>query len=87
MGDRAARRLARNLQIILQEAGASPQDVVKLDLYFSNKSDRTLANPHWLALWPDPLRRPARQAHQSVLPEGCRVQIVAMAVVAGDHEI
>ena len=51
------------LEAILDEAGASPQDVVKLDLYFADKSDRSLANEHWLRLWPDPAHRPARQAH------------------------
>ena len=69
------------LEAILDEAGASPQDVVKLDLYFADKSDRSLANEHWLRLWPDPARRPARQAHQAVLPDGCCLQIVAMAVL------
>ena len=69
------------LEAILDEAGASPQDVVKLDLYFADKSDRSLANEHWLRLWPDPARRPARQAHQAVLLDGCCLQIVAMAVL------
>lgn len=69
------------LQAILEEAGATPQDVVKLDLYFADKSDRSLANEHWLRLWPDPAHRPARQAHQAVLPDGCYLQVVAMAVL------
>lgn len=69
------------LQAILEEAEAELQDVVKLDLYFADKSDRPLANQHWLRLWPDDSHRPARQAHQSVLPDGCCLQIVAMAVV------
>ena len=69
------------LEAILEEAGASSQDVVKLDLYFADKSDRMHANEHWLRLWPDPTERPARQAHQVVLPEGCCLQIVAMAIM------
>jgi len=69
------------LQAILEEAEAELQDVVKLDLYFADKSDRPLANQHWLRLWPNDSHRPARQAHQSVLPDGCCLQIVAMAVV------
>ncbi|MGB0504919.1 MAG: RidA family protein [Pikeienuella sp.] len=71
------------LETILEEAGATTQDVLKLDLYFADKADRPLANPHWLRLWPDPEQRPARQAHQSILPPGCAIQIVAMAVL--DH--
>ena len=69
------------LQAIIDEAGAELQDVVKVDLYFMDKTDRKLANPHWLRLWPDADRRPARQAHQAQLPKGCCLQIVAMAVL------
>ena len=69
------------LEAILDEAGATSQDVIKLDLYFADKADRALANEHWLRLWPDPAHRPARQAHQALLPDGCCLQIVAMAVL------
>ena len=71
----------RYLEVILDEAGATLEDVIKLDLYFADKGDRTLANKHWLRLWPDPTRRPARQAHRASLPDGCCLQIVAMAVL------
>ena len=71
----------RYLEAILDEAGATSQDVIKLDLYFADKADRALANEHWLRLWPDPAHRPARQAHQAVLPDGCYLQIVPMAVL------
>ena len=71
----------RYLEAILDEAGATSQDVIKLDLYFADKADRALANEHWLRLWPDPEHRPARQAHQAVLPDGCCLQIVAMAIL------
>ena len=71
----------RYLEAILDEAGATSQDVIKLDLYFADKGDRALANEHWLRMWPDPAHRPARQAHQAVLPDGCCLQIVAMAVL------
>ena len=69
------------LEAILEEAGASRDDVVKIDLYFADKSDRSHANEHWLRLWPDPEKRPARQAHQAALPEGCCLQLVAIAVL------
>lgn len=69
------------LEAILDEAGATLQDVVKLDLYFADKSDRALANPPWERLWPDPNHRPARQAHQVILPDGCCLQAVATAML------
>ena len=40
------------LEVILDEAGATPQDVIKLDLYFADKADRALANEHWLLCGP-----------------------------------
>ena len=73
----------KNLAGTLAKAGATLEDVVKVDLYFADKSDRPLANVHWLRLWPHQAHRPARQAHQSALPEGCCLQIVAMAVLEG----
>jgi len=69
------------LPIILAEGGAGLQDVVKVDLYFADRQDRALANEHWTRLWPDPLHRPARQAHQVDLPGACRFQLVVMAVL------
>ncbi|WP_421703785.1 RidA family protein [Aliiroseovarius sp.] len=69
------------LDAILEAGGATLDDVVKLDLYFADKADRALVNPHWEQLWPDPDHRPARQAHQAVLPEGCCLQAVATAVL------
>ena len=69
------------LPIILAEGGAGLQDVVKVDLYFADRQDRAMANEHWTRLWPDPLHRPARQAHQVDLPGACRFQLVVMAVL------
>lgn len=69
-----------HLEAILAEAGAEAQDVVKVDLYMEEKSDRALVNRHWERLWPDPAHRPARHAHQAVLPKGCCLQLVATAV-------
>ena len=75
-------RLAfEQLPEILTEGGAELQDVVKVDLYFADRQDRSMANVHWERLWPDPMQRPARQAHQVDLPGACRFQLVAMAVL------
>ena len=67
---------------ILEDAGAGLQDVLKLDLYFADKTDRAMANQHWERLWPDPAHRPARQAHQVELPQGCCLQAAVTAMLA-----
>lgn len=71
----------RYLVEILTAAGATLQDVVKVDLYFADKADRPAVNRFWLECWPDPDHRPARHAHVAELPEGCKVQVTAMAVL------
>lgn len=70
-----------HMQTLLREAGADLQDVIKVDLYFADKADRTLVNPHWLSLYPDEAHRPARHAHLSALPQGCCLQIGIMAII------
>ena len=72
----------QHFELILAEAGATPQDVVKLDLYFTDKADRKLVNPHWLRLFPQENRRPARHAHSAELPAECCLQMTFMAVMA-----
>ncbi len=69
------------LEHIITDAGGSIQDIVKIDLYFADKNDRHLVNPHWLSLFPIKSARPARQAHKSELPDGCCVQIVFTAIL------
>lgn len=70
-----------HLRTVLAAAGATPQDVVKLTLFFADKADRPLANVHWLDMYPDPAARPARHAIEIKLPEGCCIEIEAMAVL------
>ena len=72
------------LQNIVTDAGATAQDIIKVDMYFADKEDRKLVNPHWVLLFPDEQARPARQAHRSELPDGCCLQMVITAII-GDH--
>ena len=69
------------LQTILFESGAVPEDVIKLDLFFTDKTDRSLVNPFWLKMFPDPLSRPARHAQLAELTKGCYLQISAIAII------
>ncbi len=69
-----------HMQVLLREAGADLQDVIKVDLYFADKADRALVNPHWLFLYPDEGKRPARHALLGALPPGCCLQIGIMAI-------
>ena len=72
------------LKKIIFDAGGSTQDIVKVDLYFADKNDRHLVNPHWLSLFPSKADRPARQAHEAELPDGCYLQVVITAILVPD---
>jgi enamine deaminase RidA (YjgF/YER057c/UK114 family) len=50
------------IENIISEAGGSVQDIIKMDLYFRDKNDRSLVNPEWEKMFPNPKKRPARHA-------------------------
>lgn len=69
------------IEKIISEAGGSVQNIIKMDLYFRNKSDRSLVNPEWEKMFPDPKKRPARHAQIGDLPENCCLQVTITAVI------
>ena len=70
----------KNTQI--EEANADFKDVLKVDLYFNDKSDRKYVNPIWMKLFPDDNNMPARHSHLASLDGDCIMQIVFTAVVS-----
>ena len=69
------------IENIISEAGGIVQDIIKLDLYFSDKSDRLLVNPEWEKMFPNPKKRPARHAQIGDLPKNCCLQVTITAVI------
>ena len=66
---------------IISEAGGTVQDIIKMDLYFRDKSDRSLVNPEWEKMFPNSKKRPARHAQIGDLPESCCLQVTITAVI------
>ena len=66
---------------IISEAGGTVQDIIKMDLYFRDKNDRSLVNLEWEKMFPDPKKRPARHAQIGDLPENCCLQVTITAVI------
>ena len=60
-----AKNCFRNLQTVLDTAGFSSSDVLKVTVYIKSQANRQLVNPPWLEMFPDPEDRPAR--HQTVV--------------------
>ena len=69
------------IEKIIFEAGGSVQDIIKMDLYFRDKNDRSLVNPEWEKMFPNPKERPARHAQIGDLPKNCCLQVTIMAVI------
>ena len=69
------------IENIISEAGGIVQDIIKVDLYFRDKSDRLLVNPEWEKMFHNPKERPARHAQIGDLPKNCCLQVTIMAVI------
>ena len=69
------------IEKIIFEAGGSVQDIIKIDLYFRDKNDRSLVNPEWEKMFPNPKERPARHAQIGDLPKNCCLQVTITAVI------
>ena len=75
-----ARNCFRNLRAVLEKAGATPDDVVRVTVFIKSNNTRQAVNPAWLEMFPDEHSRPAR--HQTVVETlNFDIQIEAMAVL------
>jgi 2-iminobutanoate/2-iminopropanoate deaminase len=71
-----------NIRLVLEAAGATTDDIIKLTVWVKDKSSKKDVNKEWLRMFPDPKSRPARHtlAYQD-LPGVNLVQCEFMAVV------
>jgi 2-iminobutanoate/2-iminopropanoate deaminase len=79
--ERQCALMFEHLRSILEAAGATLDDVVKLNVWMVDRSQRQAINDEWLRLFPDPLTRPARQTMQGELTPGILVQCDFIAMV------
>lgn len=70
-----------HIRAIMAEAGGSTGDIVKVTVWLSDRSQREPVNREWLAMFPDPENRPARQAMAGDLDGGKLVQCDFVAVM------
>jgi enamine deaminase RidA (YjgF/YER057c/UK114 family) len=72
-----------NIRAVLEQAGGSCDDILRMDVLLRETSLRQIVNVNWLAMFPDEKNRPAR--HISIVPDlPARAQIELMAVLASD---
>lgn len=67
---------------ILEAAGGSTDDIVKMTVWMVDRSQRKAVNVEWLKMFPDSATRPARQTMQASLQNGMLVQCDFMAVLS-----
>lgn len=73
-----------NFREILAASGAQPEHVIKMNVWLADFYDRAALNEEWVATFPDPASRPARQAHALVGKEGKSVIICDFTAVIED---
>ena len=71
-----------SIREILKAAGATPEDIAKINVWIKDRALRPHVNKEWLAMFPDPHSRPARHTFPAPdLPPGMLVQCEVIAFV------
>ena len=70
----------KNFEVLLEECKLTPQDVLKVEMYFQNKKDRGIVNEFWEDLYQNESNRPSRHSHEASLPTGCIFQMTFVAL-------
>lgn len=65
--DAQATLMFAHVRRIVEAAGGSPENIVKMTVWLRDRSNREPVNREWLKMFPDPHSRPARHAIQSAL--------------------
>jgi len=49
-----------NVRRVIGAAGGSPEDIVKMTVWITDRALRPILNKHWIEMFPDANSRPAR---------------------------
>ncbi len=71
----------RQIRLVMEAAGASLDDIIKVTVWMKDSSDRSALNREWLAMFPDAQTRPARQAMIMEMGGGMLIKCDIMAVL------
>jgi 2-iminobutanoate/2-iminopropanoate deaminase len=80
-GTSQARFVFQNLRTLLENGGATLEDVGRVTVFIKDNSIRDAINAEWLHCFPDPHDRPARHTLVYDLQGGMLVQLEVVAVV------
>ncbi|PAU75254.1 RidA family protein [Halomonas salipaludis] len=71
----------QHVRNILEAAGGSTDDILKMTIWLQDRSQRDALNAEWLRMFPDPATRPARHALQNPVESNFLVQCDVLAVI------
>jgi len=58
--DRQLTNMFAHVKEIVEAAGGTTDDIIKLTVWLKDSGDRELLNKHWTRMFPDPHARPSR---------------------------
>jgi len=77
-----AQAMFRNLRLFMEQAGATPDNIVHMKVYLKEEKYRGAVNQPWLEMFPDEHDRPARHAVKVELRGDVLFQIEVVAVLS-----
>lgn len=80
--DAQCRQMFANVRRLIEAAGGTPEDIVKMTVWIADRALRPTLNKYWVEMFPDPHSRPARHtvASPDLVPP-MQVQCDLLAVV------
>jgi enamine deaminase RidA (YjgF/YER057c/UK114 family) len=83
--DAQCRQMFDNVRRLIEAAGGTPEDIVKMTVWIADRALRPTLNRYWVEMFPDPHSRPARHtvAHADFTPP-MQIQCDLLAVVGED---
>ena len=58
--DAQCAQMFANVRRLIEAAGGTPEDIVKMNVWIADRGLRPILNKHWTEMFPDPHSRPAR---------------------------
>lgn len=71
----------RHVRAVVEAAGGTTDDIVKMTVWMTDRSQRAALNMEWLRMFPDESSRPARHTMRGNLEGGMLVQCDITAVI------
>ena len=79
--DQQCANVFAHVRALMAEAGGTTDDILKMTFHLAAYRDRDALNREWLAMFPHPATRPARQVLAAELDSGALIHCDLLAVI------